>query len=228
VFFADSFQPQYSANLPVVVGITGASGGVLGLELVGMLLRLGIPVDVIVTEKAYQVLLEETGLKLGGGDSDEKASRWLDHLKLSATEPGVGRLRFWANHELDAGPSSGTYLTRGMVIMPCSMGTMARIAAGLSDKLISRAADVTLKSQRRLILVARETPLNAIHLENMLKLSRLGVCIMPPVLSFYHESYLSMDGQIRYLLGKVMDQLGIRHQEYARWKSDTIPSEPLT
>jgi 4-hydroxy-3-polyprenylbenzoate decarboxylase len=108
------------------------------------------------------------------------------------------------------------------------MGTMARIAAGLSDKLISRAADVTLKSQRRLILVARETPLNAIHLENMLKLSRLGVCIMPPVLSFYHESYLSMDGQIRYLLGKVMDQLGIRHQEYARWKSDTIPSEPLT
>jgi len=209
----------HSATLPapVVVGITGSSGGILAFHLVKQLLTSGYPVELILTDKAFQVTLEETGLKIGGGDSDDKATRLLAYLGLPVATY-LPMLQVYANHQLDAPPASGTHRTTGMVIIPCSMGTLGRIAAGIGDNLVSRSADVTIKEHRKLILVPREAPLSPIHLENMLKLSHIGVLMLPPMLTFYLPEYArSMDGQLAYTVGKTLDHLGIPHQLFTRW-----------
>jgi 4-hydroxy-3-polyprenylbenzoate decarboxylase len=209
--------PNIQDNLPVVVGITGASGTVLGFRLVEALLLQNIPVELIMSEKTTLVMTEETGFQWTSTSSlEEKAHQLAEYLKLP--EPATQLLKLYPNSRLDMPTASGTHLTRGMVIIPCSMGTLARIANGLSDNLLARSADVTLKENRKLILVPRETPLNAIHLENMLKLSRLGVSIIPPMLAFYLKAFDSMDGQINYTLGKVLDHLGLFHQRHPRWR----------
>ncbi|MFM7467952.1 MAG: UbiX family flavin prenyltransferase [Vampirovibrionales bacterium] len=215
-----------SKAAPVVVAITGASGGILAFKLVYELLTSGYPVELILTEKGFQVTLEETGVKLGGGSSEDKATRLLHHLDLPL-ETYLPLLQVFGNHQLDASPASGTHLTAGMVIIPCSMGTLGRIAAGIGDNLTSRAADVTLKEGRKLILAVREAPLSAIHLENMLKLARLGVCVLPPMLTFYLPEYArSMEGQLSYTVGKVLDQLRIPHTLFTRWSTER-DSNPL-
>lgn len=210
---------------PVVVGVTGASGSILGLRLLFSLLQQGIPTDVIFTEKAVLVMQSETGFSLGGGTSEEKASRLAAFLQLAPQT--AERIRCFPNHNVGAPPASGTYLHQGMVITPCSMGTLAKIAAGFSDSLITRAADVTLKEARKLILVPRETPLNAIHLENMLKLSRLGVRIIPPMLAFYQPEFMeSIEGQLAYATGKVLDHLDLPHALHSRWGQQPFPAAP--
>jgi flavin prenyltransferase len=204
-------------SFPVVVGITGASGTVLGFRLVQALLQQNIPVELIMSEKTTLVMTEETGFQwMGSSSAQEKASQLCDYLNVP--EPLTHLLKLYPNSRLDMPTASGTHLTRGMVIIPCSMGTLARIANGLSDNLLARSADVMLKENRKLILVPRETPLNAIHLENMLKLCRLGVSIIPPMLAFYLKAFDSMDGQIDYTLGKVLDHLGLFHQRHPRWR----------
>lgn len=202
---------------PIVVGITGASGSVLGFRLVQVLLEIGESVELVMTEKSLQVIFEELSLKIGGGD--EKVGHVLQHLNLPAEY--AERFRIYGNHRLDAPPSSGTHLTRGMAIIPCSMGTLGRIANGITDNLVSRAADVTMKEHRKLIVVPRESPLNGIHLKNLLTLSQCGVVIIPPVLSFYLPDFGTIDGQINYTVGKVLDQLGLDHDLYNRWGSQT-------
>jgi flavin prenyltransferase len=206
---------------PVIVGITGASGTLLGLRLVRALLNLSVPVELIFTEKSQAVCFEETGLTLKRqGDTNKgdlsRTEQLCQFLKLPLESASL--LRLYGNQEIGQKPASGTYLTRGMVVIPCSMGTLAKIAQGTSDNLICRAADVTLKESRRLILVPRETPLNAIQLENMLKLSRLGVRLIPPMLAFYSEAFNSLDGQIDYTLGKVLDHLELEHTLSYRWQ----------
>ena len=180
--------------------------------MIEVLLQQNCPVELVMTEKSLQVIFEELNFKVSG---QEKSERIIQHLGLPAEKTRL--LKVFGNHELDAPPSSGTHLTRGMVITPCSMGTLGRIAAGIGDNLVSRAADVTLKEHRKLIIVPRESPLNQIHLKNLLTLSQCGVCIIPPVLTFYLKDFQSMDGQINYTLGKVMDQLGLAHDLYTRW-----------
>lgn len=197
---------------PVVVGITGASGSVLGFRLIEELLRLDQPVELIMTEKSYQVVFTETGLKVAGPD---KALTVLRHLGLPDSE--AARLKVYENNRLDAPPSSGTHLTRGMAVIPCSMGSLGRIACGITDTLVARAADVTLKEGRKLVLVPRESPLNAIHLKNLLTLSQCGASILPPMLSFYLPDFGDIAGQINYTVGKVLDQLGFEHTLYTRW-----------
>jgi 4-hydroxy-3-polyprenylbenzoate decarboxylase len=201
--------------LPVVVGITGASGSILAFRLVRELLTMDIPVELILTEKSFQVVLEELGLKVGGGESHEKSARIVEYLGLPEDRRPL--LSVFGNHQLDAPPSSGTHRTRGMVVIPCSMGTLGRIAAGIGDNLVARSADVTLKENRRLILVPRESPLNGIHLRNMLGLNQLGVIILPPMLTFYLPEYNNIDGQIAYTVGKTLDHLGIEHTLFTRW-----------
>jgi len=201
-----------AVNKPVVVAITGASGSILGFRLIECLLAQRQPVELVITEKAYPVIFTETSLKLGGTD---KNLALLRHLGLS--EEFASFLSIYENNRLDAPPSSGTHLTRGMVVIPCSMGTMGRIASGITDTLAARAADVTLKEHRKLIIVPRESPLNSIHLRNMQTLSQCGVVIIPPVLSFYLPDFHSIDGQINYTVGKVLDQLGFEHELYNRW-----------
>jgi flavin prenyltransferase len=210
---------------PVVIAITGATGSILAFRLVKELLQMGYPIELIFTEKSIPVMVEELDFKLGGGHREAKARRVLREIDLP--EAYLPQLVCYGNHELDAPSASGTHLTQGMVVLPCSMGTLGRIANGISDNLVARAADVTMKEGRKLILAPRETPLNAIHLENMLKLSRLGVTMIPPMLSFYLPDYHSLDGQIRYLIGKVLDHLGIDHQLYKRWGEPgvTLPDQ---
>lgn len=211
-------QNLHTQNKPIVIGITGASGSILGLRLVRELLKLEQTVELVMTEKAYPVIFEELQLKVSG-DEAEKAAAILAYLKLSPTFNT--QLKVYGNNRLDAPPSSGTHLTQGMVIIPCSMGTLGRIAAGIGDNLVARAADVTLKEHRKLIIVPRESPLNQIHLKNLSTLAQCGTVIIPPMLSFYLPDFGSIDGQINYTLGKVLDQLGFSHDLYQRWGEHT-------
>jgi 4-hydroxy-3-polyprenylbenzoate decarboxylase len=204
--------PGASRIKPVVVGITGASGSVLGFRLIEALLSLEQYVELVMTEKSYQVVFEETGLKITGRD---KALTVIRHLGLP--EERVSQLKVYENNRLDAPPSSGTHLTQGMVVIPCSMGSLGRIANGITDTLVARAADVSMKEHRKLIVVPRESPLNQIHLKNLITLAQCGAVIIPPMLSFYLPDFGTIEGQINYTVGKVLDQLGFEHDLYTRW-----------
>lgn len=212
------------ANSPIVVGITGASGSVIGFRFVRQLLAMGVPVELVMTEKSLQVIFDELKLRVTGSSEEEKSRQIAEYLGLSSE---AGRLlKVYGNQRLDAPPSSGTHLTRGMVIIPCSMGTLGRIAAGIGDNLVARSADVTMKESRKLVIVPRETPLSQIHLRNLLTLSQVGVSIIPPMLTFYLPDFQSMDGQINYIMGKVLDQFGLVHELYTRWGEQDAPTVP--
>jgi 4-hydroxy-3-polyprenylbenzoate decarboxylase len=205
---------------PIVVGITGASGSILGFRLIEELICLGQQVELVMTEKSYQVIFEETGLKIGGQD---KSLTVIRHIGVP--DERAEQLNVFENHRLDAPPSSGTHLTQGMVIIPCSMGTLGRVASGITDNLVARAADVTLKEHRKLVIVPRESPLNQIHLRNLMTLSQCGVVIIPPVLSFYLPDFGTLEGQINYTIGKVLDQFGFEHDLYTRWGQQVAATE---
>ncbi len=181
----------------IIVAITGASGAIYGIRLLEFLKKLEIETHLVVSQWAIETLQLETVYT-------------LEYLKKIST-------RIYDNNELGAAISSGSFKTTGMVIAPCSMKTLAAISCGLSSNLIQRAADVTLKEGRRLILVPRETPLSSIHLENMLKLSRLGVVMMPPMPVFYNNP-VSIDDIINHHVGRILDRLNIDHDFIRRWQ----------
>lgn len=191
-----------------VVGITGASGSIYGIRLIEELLRQGFQVHLVVTEAGWRVLKEELGWET------TRRTTTLEQRFGEALQGGS--LIFHPNADIGAAIASGSFRVQGMVIMPCSMGTLASIAHGISDDLMTRAADVMLKENRQLLLVPRETPLHAIHLENMLTLSRLGVRMIPAMPAFYYKPQ-SMDEMVDFLVGKVMDNMGIDHDLYRRW-----------
>lgn len=183
----------------VIVGITGASGSIYGLRLIEILKKRGCIVHVVVTDSGWRVLNYECDM------TKELLKNKVDML-----------------HEVDnigATIASGSFKNDVMIIVPCSMKTLACIANGISDNLLVRAADVTLKESRQLIIVPRETPFNAIHLENMLKLSRLGVKIIPACPGFYHRPQ-TLQEIIDMLVGKICDSIGIEHQLFKRWQGD--------
>jgi len=167
------------------------------MRLLEMLGEQRIPVEFVISDTAKIVMKEELG--------SEARFPEASHL-----------FRIHDFHDFTASIASGSYPTEGMVIVPCSMGTLGAIASGLSQNLIHRAADCTIKEGRKLILVPRETPLSAIHLENMLKLSRLGVKIVPPMPAFYSEQK-SIQDLVDFVVGKVLDQMGVSHMLYPRW-----------
>ncbi len=216
-----------NTNKPVVIGITGASGSIIGFQMVRELLQMGISVELIMTEKSFQVIFEELGYRVTGQSEEDKSRNLIDHLKLAPQKASL--LQVFGNNRLDAPSSSGTHLTQGMVIIPCSMGTLGKVANGIGDNLVCRSADVTLKENRKLIIVPRETPLNQIHLKNMLTLSQAGALIVPPVLSFYLPDFNApasnpMAGQINYIIGKCLDLLGLEHQLHPRWGEQAQPA----
>lgn len=190
----------------VVVGITGASGGIYGVRLTQTLLSLGYTVHLVVSNAGWRVFKEE----LGFSASDREG--FLNEQFRGAP----GSLHYHPAQDIGASIASGSFRTEGMIIMPCSMGTLSAVANGSSDNLMSRAADVMLKEGRPLVLVPRETPLHAIHLENMLKLSRLGVKIIPAMPAFYFGP-TSIDELINFMVGKVLDSLNIEHSLFRRW-----------
>ena len=194
----------------VVLALTGASGAIYGLRLGRELLRGGHRVTFLISRPGFAVIREECGLDWEG-DAAFVTGRLLEHFGSVA-----GTLAYHAQDNLLAPVASGSRVPDAMVVSPCSMGSLARIAAGLSGTLMERCADVVLKEGRPLVLVPRETPLSAIHLENMLKLARMGVRIVPAMPAFYHRPE-TVDDLVSFMVGKVLDQLGVEHQLFTRW-----------
>ena len=180
----------------LIVGITGATGTIFGVRLLQMLHGSGVETHLVVSKWAARTLAHETQYS-------------LKHVQSLATQSyGIGAQ--------GAAISSGSFVTMGMVIAPCSMRTLAAIAHGLGDNLIHRAADVILKERRKLVLVVRESPFSEIHLENMLKLARMGVVILPPVPAFYNNPQ-NLDDMINHITMRVIDQFDIHLDVMNRW-----------
>ncbi len=196
--------------MEAIVAITGASGVAYGIRLVRELLGRGDDIYLIISPSGLMVLKEEMGLDLSGG-----CHMIRDYLKNYFGD-ARGGLKYLPSDDLMSPLSSGSSLRRLMIICPSSMGTLARIAHGISGNLIERAADCILKEGGRLILVPRETPLNAIHLENMLKLARMGALIAPAMPAFYARPERIGD-LIDFVVGKVLDLAGIKNELYKRW-----------
>lgn len=185
--------------MKIVVGITGASGSIYALRLIEVLRGLGHEVYAVVTESGERVVEYECGVTMA-----ELAHR-VD--------------RVFDNRDIGAAIASGSFLVDKMVIVPCSMKSAASIAHGLTDNLLTRAADVCLKEGRPLIIVPRETPMHAIHLENLLRLAQTGARIMPAAPGFYHRPQ-TIEELVDQLVGKICDQLGIEHNLFTRWTGE--------
>lgn len=180
----------------LIVGITGATGTIFGVRLLQMLHGSGVETHLVVSKWAARTLAHET-------------PHSLQYVQDLATQSyGIGAQ--------GAAISSGSFVTMGMVIAPCSMRTLAAIAHGIGDNLIHRAADVVLKERRKLVLVVRESPFSEIHLENMLKLARMGVVILPPVPAFYNNPQ-NLDDMINHITMRVIDQFDIHLDVMNRW-----------
>lgn len=187
---------EQSKPTRLIVGITGATGTIFGVRMLQMLHGSGVETHLVLSKWAARTLVHETPYTV-------KDVQDLATNSYSATDQG-------------AAISSGSFVTLGMVIAPCSMRTLAAIAHGLGDNLIHRAADVVLKEKRKLVLVVRESPFNEIHLENMLKLARMGVVILPPVPAFYNNPQ-NLDDMINHVAMRVIDQFDIHLDVMNRW-----------
>lgn len=179
------------------MGITGASGAIYGVRLLEALKKHNVETHLIISSWGAEMIRYETELRV------EDVKALASHV--------------YDDNDLSARPSSGSFRLDGMVVIPCSMKTVAGIASGYTSTLLTRAADVALKEGRRLVLVPRETPFSAIHLRNMLELSRLGVTILPAMPGFYHKPK-SVNDLVDHVVGKVLDQFNIRHDLFKRWQ----------
>jgi flavin prenyltransferase len=201
-----------------VVALTGASGAIYGLKLCRELLRSGARLTMMISSAGQQVLAEECGCDWQG---DEDA---VAHLLREHFQAGEEQLSFYGEDNLLAPVASGSNAPDAMVVCPCSMGTLARIAAGNSGNLLERCADVMLKERRTLVMVPRETPLSEIHLENMLRLARMGVRMIPAMPAFYHGPQ-TIDDLVSFVVGKVLDALDIEHALFTRWGDTPVRGE---
>lgn len=182
--------------MKIIVGISGGSGAIYALGILQGLKELNIETHLVVSNMGEYVVNHECGVS-------------LDELKKMASF-------YYENYDLAAPIASGSFKTDGMIIVPCSMKTLASITMGYSDSLLTRAADVCIKDRRRLVILPRETPLSSIHLENMLKLSNLGVSIMPPTPGFYNHPQ-NISDIVTSIVGRALDQLDIEHSLLQRW-----------
>ena len=195
---------------PIAVAITGASGSQYGLRLLECLLAAGRDVYLMISQAGQLVLNLEAGLEIPSRAADAEA-----FLTQHFGTP-EGRLRVFGRQQWTAPVASGSNPPEAMVICPCTTGTLGSIAAGISGDLIDRAADVMLKERRKLILVVRETPFSEIHLENMLKLSRMGAVIMPANPGFYFKPE-QLGDLVDFMVARVLDHLEVEHQLIPRW-----------
>jgi 4-hydroxy-3-polyprenylbenzoate decarboxylase len=180
----------------LIIGISGSSGAILGTKMLEFLKDSEYETHLIITPPAESILEHETDYN-------------IEDVKKLATHA-------YDNKDFFAPIASGSFKTEGMIIIPCSMKTLAGIASGYSDNLLLRSADVCLKERRKLVLVTREMPLSLIHIQNMAKVSRAGAVVLPPMLSFYSKPK-SIDDMVNYILGKVLDVMEIENELYSRW-----------
>jgi 4-hydroxy-3-polyprenylbenzoate decarboxylase len=198
-----------NAAPPIVVGITGASGAPYAVRLLQALTAAHRRISLIVSKYGMRLLATEAGIASMDALRDAVGiDAWASYVEV------------FSNDDRGAAPASGSSRTAGMIVCPCSMGTLSAIAAGASRSLIERAADVTLKEQRKLVLVPRETPLSAIHLGNMLRLARAGAVVMPAAPGFYHQPK-EISELIDFMVARMLDQLGVEQKLVARWKGET-------
>jgi len=193
---------------PIVVEITGASGAPYAVRLLQQLTAAHRAVSLIVSKYGLRLLETEAGI----GSID-------DLRKATGKEAWDSCVEIFSNEDRGAPPASGSALTAGMIVCPCSMGTLSAIAVGASRSLIERAADVTLKERRKLVLVPRETPLSAIHLGNMLRLTRAGAVVMPASPGFYHRPQQVSD-LVDFVVARMLDQLGVEQNLVKRWDGE--------
>ena len=192
----------------IVVAICGASGSIYGLRLVEELLKADCRVTLLLTNAGRQVLHYETGLDW---PADVEVSRELLRAHFASDQ-----LRHYAINDLFAPVASGTSAPDALVVVPCSMGTLGRIAGGAGSNLIERVADVVLKEKRELLIVPRETPLSSIHLRNLLTLAECGARIIPAMPAFYRQPQ-TIDDLINFIVGKILDSLRINHTLFVPW-----------
>ena len=187
------------ANMRLVVGISGASGAAYGIHALEALKKLRVETHLVLTNAALETI----------------------RLETSFTRAGVERLatKVHAIGNVTSRIASGSFRTDGMLVIPCSMKTLAGIASGYSDNLLLRAADVTLKERRRLVLVVRESPLSLIHLENMVRVTRAGAVVLPAMPAFYHRPK-TVDELVDQVVGKALDLLGLGHDLFRRWEGE--------
>jgi polyprenyl P-hydroxybenzoate/phenylacrylic acid decarboxylase-like protein len=194
------------ANRPVVVAMTGATGAIYGIRLLEVLRKLGVETHLVVTRWAEATIKTET-------------DRRVDDVRALAS----------AVHDEDdlaAPPASSGFVSAGMIVAPCSMRTLAAVANGLEDNLVQRAAAVHLRERRRLVLLARESPLSAIHLDNMLRVAKAGAVVAPPVPAFYAK-LRTLDDMVDHTVGRALDLLGLEHGGIRRWGERRAALRPV-
>ncbi|MCL7940858.1 UbiX family flavin prenyltransferase [Halomonas sp. ATCH28] len=195
---------------PVTVALTGASGAQYGLRLIEALVAADHRVWVMISKAAHLVIATETDRELPANPVR------LAEVLIERSGAAPGQIRCFAREDWMAPVASGSGAPSAMVICPCSTGTLSAVATGASNNLIERAADVALKERRKLILVPRETPFSAIHLEHMLALTRMGAVILPAAPGFYHQP-ASVDDLVDFIVARILNQLGIAHRLMPRW-----------
>ncbi|WP_105200176.1 flavin prenyltransferase UbiX [Pseudoalteromonas sp. T1lg10] len=195
---------------PITLAFSGASGAPYGLRLLQVLIEQGHQVFVLISSASRVVFDTESGIKLSG--HEDKATEQLSALVNAAD----GQLKVFGKDNWFSPVASGSAAPKKMVVCPCSAGTVSAIALGASDNLMERAADVVIKERGQLILVPRETPFSEIHLENMLKLARMGVTIMPAAPGFYHQPE-SIADLVDFMVARILDHLGIEQRLTSRW-----------
>ncbi len=194
----------------LVVAITGASGSIYSLRLIEELLKSRNRVYLVISKQAFSIIRTETGINWAGKTESDTEKKIQKHFSSK-------NIKYFSEGNLYAPISSGSFFTDGMLVVPCSMKTLSGIANGYASNLIERAADVVLKENRKLLLVPREMPFNTIHLENMLKLARLGVKIVPPIPAFYHKPK-DINDIVDFVVGKILDSIEVRHNLFKRWE----------
>jgi 4-hydroxy-3-polyprenylbenzoate decarboxylase len=197
-----------SGRVPWVVGVSGASGTPYARAVINGLLDAGEPIDLVVSRAARLTLLDETGLSFRDAHWGDDLATWLSRE--------VGDVEYWSAGDLGAGPASGTYPARGMVVVPASTASVAGIALGLSKDLLQRAADVTLKERRPLVVVPRETPYTRATLQHLLALHDAGAVVLPASPGFYSAPQ-SVAQLVDFVAAKVLDVLGVPHDLITRW-----------
>ncbi len=206
--FQDSAVPQK----PLILGVSGASGLIYAVRSLKHLLTAGYSVDLVASRASHQVWLKEDGIQMPT-NPEEQAIFW----RKQAEVPTAGHLRCHAAGNVGATIASGSFRTLGMVVMPCSMSTVGKLAAGLSSDLLERAADVQIKEGRSLVLVPRETPFSLIHLRNLTTLAEAGVRIVPAIPAWYHRPE-SINDLVDFVVARALDQLAIDCVPLRRWQ----------
>lgn len=207
---------------PIIVAISGASGTIYGIRFLQFLLENNYKVEMIISHSACKVASDELDLELSFYPEilkEQVLSYLVNKLGAEKLKDKFNLLNVWAFSDISASISSGSYKTSGMIIIPASMGTVASIANGISNNLITRAADVCLKERRRLVVLPREMPFSTIHLENLLKLSKLGAIIAPASPGFYSKP-VNISDVVDFVAGKALDLFGIEHEIFKRWSKD--------